>query len=75
MLIKIFKSGNKKKNNIDNEVEKRLYAFYYNSECFVDFLTIYWEQFTKLVPKWILDWKEQNLVVKEFPLSAPPAIR
>ncbi len=57
MLIKIFKSGNKKKNNLDNEVEKKLYAFYYNSECFVDFLINYWEQFTKLTPKWILEWK------------------
>lgn len=31
MLIKIFKSGNKKKNNIVNQVEKKLFAFYYNS--------------------------------------------
>jgi hypothetical protein len=57
MLIKIFKSGNKKKNNLDNEVEKKLYAFYYNSECFVDFLINYWEQFTKLTPKWVVEWK------------------
>ena len=35
MLIKVFKSGNKKRNNIVNEVEKKLFAFYYNSECFV----------------------------------------
>jgi hypothetical protein len=56
-------------------VEKKLYAFYYNSECFVDFLVNYWEQFTKLTPKWVVEWKEEGLGVKEFPATAPPAIR